>query len=119
MSGFVAWWQGKKTIVGGGLVMVAALAGLWLGYIDVTSALGVFGFGLSIAGMAAKSNRHQAQILTVLEGVAKAAADYRAGAAPIMLETDAAKTASNLLPFTLSMHLDDPSLQPGAPAGGK
>lgn len=73
------WWQGKKTIVGGVLVMAAAVAGVAYGKVDPVTALGVVGVGMSIAGFGAKANRHQAELLTALQGVAQAAADMRMG----------------------------------------
>lgn len=66
----LVWWQGKKTILGGGLVMAAAVAGVWYGKLDPVSGVTVLGIGLSIAGMSAKANRHQAELLTALQGVA-------------------------------------------------
>jgi hypothetical protein len=75
----VVWWQGKKTIVGGGLLMASAVAGVWLGKLDPVLGMGVVGAGLSIAGFSAKANRHQEELLTALQGVALAGADERAG----------------------------------------
>jgi hypothetical protein len=73
------WWQGKKTIVGGCLVIAAGVAGVAYGKVDPVTGLGVVGFGLSIAGFSAKANRHQAELLTALQGVATAAVDIRSG----------------------------------------
>ncbi len=75
----VVWWQGKKTMVGGSLVMAAAVAGVWYGKLDPVSGMTLLGIGISIAGFSAKANRHQAELLTALEGVAKVGADMRAG----------------------------------------
>jgi hypothetical protein len=79
LAGVVNWLKGKKTILGGGLIMAAGVAGVALGKVDPTVGLGVLGFGLSIAGAGAKANRHQAQLLTALNAVAQVAADKRAG----------------------------------------
>jgi hypothetical protein len=78
-AGLVAWWQGKKTILGGSLVMAAAVAGVWYGKLDPVTGLTILGVGLSIAGFSAKANRHQAELLTALQGVAQVGADVRAG----------------------------------------
>jgi hypothetical protein len=75
----VVWFEGKKTILGGGLVMAAAVAGVWTGKLDPATGLGVLGFGLSIAGMGAKANRYQAQLLNGLKAVAQVAGDERSG----------------------------------------
>jgi hypothetical protein len=88
----VVWWQGKKTMVGGGLVMAAAVAGVWYGKLDPVTGLTVLGIGLSIAGFSAKANRHQAELLTVLQGVAQAGSDVRAGK-PEQAIADAEQTA--------------------------
>ena len=73
------WWQGKKTILGGALVMAAGAAGIWYGKLDPVSGLAVVGFGLSIAGYSAKVNRHQAELLAALGAISQAGADARAG----------------------------------------
>ncbi|MGO8759347.1 MAG: hypothetical protein ACLQG3_14605 [Terracidiphilus sp.] len=102
----VNWFEGKKTILGGGLVMVAGVAGVWVGKIDATTGLAVLGFGLSIAGMGAKANRHQAQLLDALQAVSKVAADERAGNA------DAAVQVAEDAAVTIGL-----SLVPPAPGG--
>ena len=79
MDRFLGWWKGKKTILGGGLVMVGAIAAVFCGRLDPSFAIVVFGFGASIAGYGDKANRHQAELLTALEMVAKVGADTRAG----------------------------------------
>jgi hypothetical protein len=73
------WFQGKKTILGGGLVIAGAVAGVWFGRLDPTSALTLAGAGLSIAGYGAKANRHQAELLAALQDISRAGADQRAG----------------------------------------
>jgi hypothetical protein len=75
----VVWWQGKKTILGGGLVMAAAVVGVWYGKLDGVDGLTLLGVGLSIAGFSAKANRHQAQLLTALQGVAQIGVEVRSG----------------------------------------
>jgi len=75
----VTWWQGKKTIFGGGVVMAAAVAGVCYGKLEPVDALTVLGIGLSICGLAAKTNRHQAELLTALQGVAQVSTDLRSG----------------------------------------
>ena len=79
LGGLLGWFKGKKTILGGVLVIGGAVAGVWYGKLDPASALTVAGVGLSIAGYGSKANRHQAELLTALQDVAKAGADVRAG----------------------------------------
>ena len=90
-----AWWQGKKTIVGGGLVMAAAVAGVARGKLDMTAGVGLLGLGLSIAGMGAKANRHQDELLSALEGVARVSVDVKSGASAQAIP-DAVQTALSL-----------------------
>jgi hypothetical protein len=78
-DGLVGWWQGKKTILGGSLVMAAAVGGVWYGKLSAVDGLTLLGIGLSIAGFSAKANRHQAELLTALEGVSQAGTEIRAG----------------------------------------
>jgi hypothetical protein len=75
----LVWWQGKKTIIGGGLIVAAAAAAIWFGKIDATTGAMIAGAGLSIAGFAAKANRHHAELLIGLQAIAEAGADARAG----------------------------------------
>jgi hypothetical protein len=103
----VVWFEGKKTILGGGLVMAAAVAGVWAGKLDPATGLAVLGFGLSIAGMSAKANRHQAQLLAALRAVAQVAGDERSGR-PAQAVADAESAAT-----TIGL-----SLVPSAPQGG-
>lgn len=79
LSGVGSWFAGKKTILGGILVIGAAAAGVWFGKIDPTTALAIGGMGFAAIGMGDKANRHQAQVLTALQGIATAGADYRTG----------------------------------------
>ena len=67
--------KGKKTIIGGILVMAGAVAAVFVGRLDPTFGTVVFGFGASIAGYGDKANRHQAEILEALTDIAKVAAD--------------------------------------------
>jgi uncharacterized membrane protein len=81
--------------------MAAGVAGVVLGKVDPTTGLGVVGFGLSIAGMGAKANRHQTQLLDALHTVATVAADERAGnaAEAVHVAEDAAvKIGLSLVP---------------------
>ena len=55
-AALVGWWQGKKTMVGGVVIVAAAVAAIWFGKIDVTTGAMVAGAGLSVAGFAAKAN---------------------------------------------------------------
>jgi hypothetical protein len=100
----VAWWAGKKMIVGGGLVMAAGVAGVWYGKVDPVSGLAVVGFGLSIAGWSAKANRHQAELLSALQDVSRAAIDSKLGKAAVLsdLEPGLASLASVAAPALLA-----------------
>jgi hypothetical protein len=93
----VAWFQGKKTILGGSLVIAGAAAGVWYGKLDPASALTVAGVGLSIAGFGAKANRHQSELLAALQGISEAGADVRAGR-PGALAADVEVMAGQLAP---------------------
>jgi hypothetical protein len=93
----VTWFQGKKSILGGGLVMAAAVAGVWFGKLDPVSALTVFGIGFGMCGFAAKLNRHQAELLTALQGVSQAGTDLRSGDKSKLL-SDIQTTAGDLAP---------------------
>lgn len=96
-AAFVVWFQGKKTILGGGLVMAAAVAGVWYGKLDPVTGMGALGFGLSIAGMSAKANRHQAQLLDALKAIAQVGGDERAGnTAQAITDAEAAATSIGL-----------------------
>jgi hypothetical protein len=74
-----SWFAGKKTTLGGCLVIGAAVAGVATGKLSIVDATAVIGLGCSICGWSAKANRHQAELLTALEAVAAAGADLRAG----------------------------------------
>ena len=108
-----AWWQGKKTILGGGLVIVAGVAGVWFGKLDPISGLGVVGVGMSIAGFSAKANRHQAELLTALQGVAQIGADQRAGNRTAIIQ-DAEQAAGQLAPAAIALVPGMSDLAPAA-----
>jgi hypothetical protein len=73
------WFQGKKTMLGGLVLIVAGVAGAGLGKLPVDQAVIVVGFGISICGWSAKANRHQAEILAALTATATAGALARSG----------------------------------------
>ena len=75
----VVWFQGGKTIVGGWMLILAAVAGVFLGKVSVEVGVMVFGFGLSICGYAAQRDRHHSELLEALEAVAVIGVDLRAG----------------------------------------
>jgi hypothetical protein len=75
----VVWFQGKKTMLGGLVLIAAAVAGTVTGKLPVDQGAIVLGFGISICGWSAKANRHQAEILAALQTVAVAGAQVRAG----------------------------------------
>ena len=108
----VVWWQGKKTMLGGVLVIAAGVAGVWYGKLDAVSALGVVGLGLSIAGWSAKANRHQAELLAALQAVSQAAGASKLGKAAVIsdLAGGAEQIGSSLAPGLIaataaSLHL--------------
>ena len=103
--------------------MSAGVAGVWYGKLDPVTGLALLGTGLSIAGLSAKANRHQAELLTALDGVAQAGADIRAGNRGLAL-VDAEATAGQLAPVlsytqglsavqspAVSLHLSADSVQ--------
>ena len=102
MAEFQGWWQGKKTIVGGGLIMAAAVWAVFAGRLDAQTGLALLGLGLSVAGMGAKANRHQAELLAALQGVAKAGTDYRSGGGARAAIADAEAVAAQQLPAALA-----------------
>jgi hypothetical protein len=73
------WFAGKKTILGGCLVIAAGVAGVFTGKLAATEASVVVGVGISICGWSAKANRHQEEILQALGIIACAGDDFRAG----------------------------------------
>ncbi len=73
------WFQGRKTILGGCLLIAAGVAGVWAGKLPPDQAMIVVGFGISFCGWSAKANRHQQEILAALRAVAIAGAEARAG----------------------------------------
>jgi hypothetical protein len=96
------WFQGKKTILGGAVILAAAVAGVWYGKFDPATAASLAGVGLSVIGWGDKANRHQAELLAALEAVAQAGADVRAGngqsaikVAEAVVEADAPELLAN------------------------
>jgi hypothetical protein len=73
------WFQGKKTIIGGSLVIAAGVAAVALGKLAPVEGMALVGMGVSICGWSAKANRYQTQILGALEAVAAAGLSVRAG----------------------------------------
>ena len=73
------WLQGKKTMLGGVVLIAAGVIGVAFGQVSVEQGAALVGFGISIAGWAAKADRHQAELRTVLAGIAETGAMYRAG----------------------------------------
>jgi hypothetical protein len=73
------WFQGKKTILGGGVLIAAGVAGVALGKVSVVDGMTLVGFGVSICGFSAKTERHQSEMLSALQAVATAGVDLRLG----------------------------------------
>jgi hypothetical protein len=97
LKAIAGWFQGKKTILGGVVIFAAAVAGVWFGKLDPVTGVALAGAGLSVIGWGDKANRHQAQLLAVLEGVAKAGLDLRTGGPQLALQ-DAEATVHSLAP---------------------
>lgn len=95
------WFQGKKTILGGLVILAAAVAGVWYGHLDPVTGVAVAGIGLSVAGWGDKANRHQAELLAALQGVAKVGEDVRSGNGQQGIQ-DAQATAAALAPAAIS-----------------
>ncbi len=85
-----AWLKGKKTKIGGGLIVLGAVLGVVSGHLTVTDGLTLIGLGASTYGWADKANRHQSEIRTSLEGLTKAVADAQSGNRVAALEDVAA-----------------------------
>lgn len=78
-AGLRAWFQGKKTLLGGGLLIVVGVLGVGLGKVGAMDGAQLVGFGVAICGFSAKAERHQSQVLTALQAVATAGVDLRLG----------------------------------------
>jgi len=69
------WFQGKKTILGGSLLIVGGLAGAFTGKLSLSDATTLAGVGISVCGIGAKANH----FLGALSQVAQAGVDLRLG----------------------------------------
>ncbi len=101
LSGIWAWLKGKKTIFGGLVILAGAVAGVWYGRLDPVTGLTVAGVGFSVIGWADKANRHQAELLTAFQGIAKVGADVRTGNSQQAVQ-DAETTVTGLAPAVMS-----------------
>jgi hypothetical protein len=81
------WLQGKKTMLGGLVLIAAGVLGVAFGKLPVDQGAVVIGFGISVAGWAAKADRHQQQILEALTAVAAAGVQARAGNKAAAIDT--------------------------------
>ncbi len=106
----VVWFRGKKTILGGGLVIAAGALGVWFGKVDPATGLALVGMGLSAAGYGAKANRHQAELVAVIQGISQAGVDVRAGHSS-QAAADLEVTGEKVGPTLLA------SLKPAKPGG--
>lgn len=123
----LGWFEGKKTILGGAVILAAAVAGVWYGKLDPVTGLALAGAGFSVIGYGNKANRHQAQILTALEGVAQAGIDLRTGRPAAALQV-AEATAGDLAPVLaaqaisaagVTLHLSAPTAAELSDLAGK
>jgi hypothetical protein len=71
----MAWLEGKKTMLGGGAVIVAAVLAVFYGVIAPQIGLAIAGLGFSIFGWADKANRNQAELMVALRDIAQLGAD--------------------------------------------
>ena len=73
----MSWLRGKKTIIGGSLVMLGAVLAVTFGHLVPELGVMVFGVGASIAGYGDKANRHQAELLAALTELQQVGVDMR------------------------------------------
>jgi len=69
------WFQGKKTVLGGSVLIVCGIVGAFTGKLSAIDAMTVAGFGISICGVGAKANH----FLGALQAIATAGVDLRMG----------------------------------------
>lgn len=79
LTGIVGAVEGKKTAIGGSLVILGSVVAVFYGKLDVTTGLALAGAGFTALGISDRMNRHHAQVLSAIQGVAQAGVDYRAG----------------------------------------
>ncbi len=97
MGKLIVWLQGKKTIIGGSVLMAVAIAGAFFGQLSPVDAVAVAALGFSVLGLSAKANRHQAELLAALSAVAQSGKAYRQGdkaAALALVERTIRRTVS-------------------------
>ena len=104
LAGVRSWFQGKKTILGGSLLIVCGIAGAFTGKLSLIDATTVAGFGISICGLGAKANRY----LGALEAVATAGVDLRLG--------NKAGAIAALKPVAIQVAEEYTALTPALPA---
>lgn len=66
----MTWLQGKKTFIGGAVMILAAILGVAFGRLPAEMGLALLGFGFSAIGLGDKANRHQAELLSALNELA-------------------------------------------------
>jgi hypothetical protein len=65
----VKWLQGKKTYIGAGILAAAAIAGFFLGQLDLDKLAMVLGSAIAMAGLSAKLNRYLPDAVQALEEI--------------------------------------------------
>ena len=70
-----SWFQGKKTILGGAILILVAFLGAFTGKLGLVDAATITGFGISFLGLGSKGNK----ILAGLAAVSQAGIDLRLG----------------------------------------
>ena len=73
------WLQGKKTILSSAVVLVLTAVAFYLGRITPAQAIQLLAFAGVAVGWGDKIERYAPQILSALQALAVAIADYKAG----------------------------------------
>jgi hypothetical protein len=97
LTSFVAWLQGKKTILVGVVVLALTALGFWYGKLNPAQALQLISVAAFALGLGGKLQRYLPQILIGLQGLAEAIADLKA-AKPLEAGQVIAASAETILP---------------------
>jgi len=88
------WLEGYKTKIGAAVLVLAGVAGFWLGLLNAAEAVVVIGLGLTAFGLGDKADRYANLLLEVVERAKeKTAAGKDAGATPAAPPADTRKTS--------------------------
>lgn len=89
--------SGRKTYLAGGVLVLVAVAGIASGRMGAFTAVSLAGYGLSLCGMAAKSNRQHRELLVAIEAAGTLGLALRTGgiaAAVTAVEQEAPRVVS-------------------------